>query len=100
MTVVTELELPEIDYNMPGFGPETYHQLLGEARQRNWLAHSPLAYIVLDAESGDFFLRARQTTFPGRSSPSCSASPAARCTRTSRRTSSTSPATSTAGCGR
>jgi cytochrome P450 len=66
MTVVTELELPEIDYNMPGFGPDTYHQLLGEARQRNWLAHSPLAYIVLDGESGDFFLRARQTTFPGR----------------------------------
>jgi hypothetical protein len=66
MTVVTELELPEIDYNMPGFGPDTYHQLLGAARQRNWLAHSPLAYIVLDAESGDFFLRARQTTFPGR----------------------------------
>jgi cytochrome P450 len=66
MTVVTELDLPEIDYNMPGFGPETYHELLGEARQQNWLAHSPLAYIVLDAESGDFFLRARQTTFPGR----------------------------------
>ncbi|MGD0701534.1 MAG: cytochrome P450 [Trebonia sp.] len=66
MTVVTELELPEIDYNMPGFGPDTYHRLLGEARQQNWLAHSPLAYIVLDAESGDFFLRARQTTFPGR----------------------------------
>jgi cytochrome P450 len=66
MTVVTELDLPEIDYNMPGFGPETYHELLGEARQRNWLAHSPLAYIVLDGESGDFFLRARQTTFPGR----------------------------------
>ena len=66
MTVVTELDLPEIDYNLPGFGPETYHELLGEARQRNWLAHSPLAFIVLDAESGDFFLRSRQTTFPGR----------------------------------
>ena len=51
---------------MPGFGPDTYHQLLGAAREQNWLAHSPLAYIVLDGESGDFFLRARQTTFPGR----------------------------------
>jgi len=66
MTVVTELDLPEIDYNQPGFGPDTYHELLGQARARNWLAHSPLAYVVLDAESGDFFLRARQTTFPGR----------------------------------
>jgi hypothetical protein len=66
MTVVTELDLPEIDYNQPGFGPATYHELLAAARERNWLAHSPLAYIVLDGESGDFFLRARQTTFPGR----------------------------------
>jgi cytochrome P450 len=66
MTVVTELDLPEIDYNQPGFGPDTYHELLAAARERNWLAHSPLAYIVLDGESGDFFLRARQTTFPGR----------------------------------
>jgi hypothetical protein len=31
-----------------------------------WLAHSPLAYVVLDGESGDFFPRARQTAFPGR----------------------------------
>jgi cytochrome P450 len=65
-TVVTELELPEIDYNQPGFGPETYHQLLRAAREQNWLAHSPLAFVVLDAAAGDFFLRARQTTFPGR----------------------------------
>ena len=66
LTAVTELDLPEVDYNMPGFGPDTYHQLLAKARQQNWLAHSPLAYIVLDGESGDFFLRARQTAFPGR----------------------------------
>ena len=66
MTVVTELELPEIDYNRPDFGPETYHEQLAKARERGWLAHSPLAYVVLDGESGDFFLRARQTAFPGR----------------------------------
>src|ERR1700749_2961124 len=66
VTVVTDLDLPEIDYNQPGFGPETYHDQLAKAREHGWLAHSPLAYIVLDGESGDFFLRARQTTFPGR----------------------------------
>jgi len=66
MTPVSELDLPEIDYNQPGFGPATYHQLLAAARREHWLAHSPLAYIVLDGESGDFFLRSRQTTFPGR----------------------------------
>jgi cytochrome P450 len=66
MTVVTDLDLPEIDYNQPGFGPQTYHQQLADARKHGWLAHSPLAYVVLDQESGDFFLRARQTAFPGR----------------------------------
>lgn len=66
MRDVTELDLPEIDYNSPDFGPAAYHGLLAAARERGWLAHSPLAYIVLDAASGDFFLRARQTAFPGR----------------------------------
>jgi cytochrome P450 len=66
MRDVTELDLPEIDYNSPDFGPATYHELLAAARERGWLAHSPLAYVILDAESGDFFLRARQTAFPGR----------------------------------
>ena len=47
MTVVTELDLPEIDYNQPDFGPQTYHQQLAEARKQGWLAHSPLAFIVL-----------------------------------------------------
>jgi cytochrome P450 len=66
MTVVTDLDLPEIDYMSAGFGPLTYHKQLAEARARGWLAHSPLAYVVLDAESGDFFLRSRAAAFPGR----------------------------------
>lgn len=65
-TVVTELELPEIDYSSAALGPDNYHQVLAEARTKSWLAHSPLAYIVLDRESGDFFLRSRQAAFPGR----------------------------------
>lgn len=68
MSLVTELRLPEIDYNTPDFGPATYHQRLAAARaaEPGWLAHSPLAYIVLDADAGDFFLRSRQARFPGR----------------------------------
>ncbi len=65
MSAVGDLHLPEIDYNSPDFGPHNYHEQLARAREQGWLAHSPLAYIVLDAESGDFFLRSRQTAFPG-----------------------------------
>jgi cytochrome P450/uncharacterized protein (DUF1697 family) len=65
-TLLSELDLPEVDYNTPGFGPATYHRLLADARAQGWLAHSPVAYVVLDAEAGDFFLRSRQVAFPGR----------------------------------
>src|SRR5215472_3017649 len=65
-TPISELALPEVDYNTPGFGPATYHQQLADARARHWLARTPVAYMVLDTEAGDFFLRSRQAAFPGR----------------------------------
>ncbi|MCW2910205.1 MAG: cytochrome, partial [Actinomycetia bacterium] len=54
------------DYTEPGLAGEAYHQRLAAVRQQGWLARSPLTYVVLDRESGEFFLRARQTAFPGR----------------------------------
>ena len=63
---VNDLELPVFDYTEPGLAGEVYHQRLAAVRQQGWLARSPLTYVVLDRESGEFFLRARQTAFPGR----------------------------------
>jgi cytochrome P450 len=34
-------------------------------RERSWLATSPLGFIALDHESGEFFLRDKRLTFPG-----------------------------------
>ena len=64
--VVDDLELPVFDYTEPGLTGEVYHQRLAAVRQQGWLARSPLSYVALDRESGEFFLRARQTAFPGR----------------------------------
>ena len=64
--VVDDLELPVFDYTEPGLTGEVYHQRLAAVRELGWLARSPLSYVVLDRESGEFFLRARQTAFPGR----------------------------------
>lgn len=61
-----DLDLPFFDYNEPGLVGEVYHERLAAARERGWLARSPLAYVVLDRDSGEFFLRARDTAFPGR----------------------------------
>src|SRR5215472_16161883 len=63
---VGELELAEFDIAEAGLAGDAYHERLAEAREHGWLVKSPIAYVVLDRESGEFFLRARQTAFPGR----------------------------------
>ena len=69
MTTVTELDLPELDLSPGELAGDGYHVRLAELATDNalpWLAKSPLAFIVLDRESGEFFLRSRATAFPGR----------------------------------
>jgi cytochrome P450 len=65
MTLVDELELPHFDYTEPSLRGERFHTALGELRSGGWLARGPFGYIVLDRESGEFFLRTRSATFPG-----------------------------------
>lgn len=69
MTVVSDIDLPEIDLTAGALAGDAYHEkLAGLARHGgfSWLAASPLAFIVLDRESAEFFLRSRATAFPGR----------------------------------
>jgi cytochrome P450 len=66
VAIVTELELPEFDYLADDLTGEVYHQRLAEVRSKGWLASSPLSYVVLDREAGEFFLRSKGTAFPGR----------------------------------
>lgn len=69
MTVVTDLDLPQIDLTSGSLSGDTYHQELASLRRAGefgWLAASPLALVVLDRESAEFFLRSRATAFPGR----------------------------------
>jgi len=65
MTLVTELDLPQIntlDENLRG---DTYRELMGSVAGRDgWLAQAPFGYVTLDRESGEFFLRSRQAMFP------------------------------------
>jgi cytochrome P450 len=66
MIAVTELDLPTVDLASAELAGDSYHQLLAGLAGQGWLASSPLAYLVLDREAGEFFLRARETAFPGR----------------------------------
>jgi cytochrome P450 len=64
--LVTELELPELDYLDPELRGPRYHEAVAGLRSRGWLARTPLAYVVLEREAASFFLRTRSATFPGR----------------------------------
>lgn len=70
MTVVSDLKLAELDLTSGELAGDSYHQRLAEVASEGgefgWLASSPLAYVVLDRESAEFFLRSRATAFPGR----------------------------------
>jgi len=66
---VTDLKLAEIDLTSGGLAGDNYHQRLAEVAGQGevgWLASSPLAYVVLDRDAAEFFLRAKATAFPGR----------------------------------
>jgi len=64
--LVGDLELAEFDISDAGLAGDAYHERLAAAREHGWLVKSPISYVVLDREAGEFFLRARQTAFPGR----------------------------------
>jgi cytochrome P450 len=65
MTLVTELELPAFDYTDPTLRGESFHEGMRAVRREGWLAQAPFGYMVLDRESGEFFLRTRAAIFPG-----------------------------------
>ena len=65
MSLVSELELPAFDHTEEIVRGEDFHAAMAALRQRGWLAQGPFGYIVLDRESGEFFLRSRAAIFPG-----------------------------------
>jgi cytochrome P450 len=65
MVLVSELELPAFDYTDPSLRGGRFHAAMAELRRQGWLAEGPFGYMVLDRESGEFFLRTRSATFPG-----------------------------------
>ena len=67
MPLVTELDLPEFDYygEVDDLRGDRFHEVMTELREQSWLAHSEIAYFVLEREAASFFLRTRSATFPG-----------------------------------
>jgi cytochrome P450 len=67
MTVVTELDLPELDVADPELRGEHWHEAMARLGESGgWLARAPLATVVLDREAGEHFLRTKAAIFPGK----------------------------------
>jgi cytochrome P450 len=65
-TLVTELDLPELDPADPALSGWRWHvEANGLLDSGHWLAQGPLSLIVVDREAGEFFLRSKEAEFPG-----------------------------------
>ena len=66
-TLVTELDLPELDPADPKLTGWNWHlEANGLLDAGKWLARGPLSLVVIDREAGEFFLRSRSAEFPGK----------------------------------
>jgi cytochrome P450 len=66
VTAVAELELPHFDHTDVSLRGERYRAaMLALGGHDGWLASGPFGYVVLDRESGEFFLRSKDAVFPG-----------------------------------
>lgn len=63
--VTTAEALPELPYFDPELRGPLFRETMRALSAQTWLATSPLALFVLDREAGEFFLRSRETAFPG-----------------------------------
>jgi len=65
MTLASALDLPEFDPANVELHGERFHTTMAALAERSWLARTPLGYLTLDRDAGEFFLRTKQATFPG-----------------------------------
>jgi cytochrome P450 len=64
--LATELDLPTFDHTAADLQGDRYRAAMAGLRgHEGWLAANPFGFTTLDRESSEFFLRARDATFPG-----------------------------------
>jgi cytochrome P450 len=66
VVLLSDLDLPVLDYTDPALRGPAFHERMAQLRAQGWLAANPLGAVVLDRETAELFLRSRTTTFPGR----------------------------------
>jgi cytochrome P450 len=66
VALAAELDLPSFDHTDASLRGARYRTAMADLHGHDgWLAASPFGFIVLDRESGEFFLRTKAAVFPG-----------------------------------
>lgn len=65
MPLVSDLDLPELDYTDVELHGPRFHATMRALRAQSWLAATPLGYVVLERGAAEHFLRTRSAEFPG-----------------------------------
>jgi cytochrome P450 len=63
---IAELDLPYFDELDPSLRGPAFDERMAELATESWIVRAKLGYVVLDRESGEYFLRSKQTNFPGK----------------------------------
>lgn len=63
--LVTDLDLPALDYTDGELHGPRFHATMARLREQSWLAATPLGVVVLEREAASWFLRTRSAEFPG-----------------------------------
>jgi cytochrome P450 len=63
---LADLDLPEFDELDPSLRGPAFDDRMAELAAESWIVRGKLGYVVLDREGGEFFLRSKQATFPGK----------------------------------
>jgi cytochrome P450 len=65
-TALADLAIPEFDELDPSLrGPE-FDERMAELAAESWIVRGKLTHVVLEREAGEFFLRSKQASFPGK----------------------------------
>ena len=65
-TALEDLDLPDFDELDPSLRGPAFDSRMAELAAESWLARARFGPVVLERDAGEFFLRSKQATFPGK----------------------------------
>lgn len=65
-TPLADLDLPEFDELDPELRGPAFDERMADLAAESWIVRGKLTHVVLEREAGEFFLRSKRASFPGK----------------------------------